>query len=288
MVSAERPAGMFSGTQRLRLQTSITAPAFVANLRQSIPTWSEIRHVLDVGCGEGSLTVKGLAVAFPNAEVLGVDKTKKSIDDANLFVEQDKAQTVRFAQVTIDSHSPFPLSTAQDGKWDAIVMNNAATHINSGMVFLRCRDMLHRGGYFIATDLAGGQYIKNAYPNPRFTQLQEYVDTAITWQGGSYDVTADTVLPWMYCQEGKVTVFTQFHPLGGESSNGRALWDCVMMGLLDAAAGLAKVAEARGDAHLASEEAMRAFIKGVHEDGRRVSPMHGGVIWLTAIQQVPD
>jgi ubiquinone/menaquinone biosynthesis C-methylase UbiE len=62
---------------------------FIEHFRRVFPSWSGEGRVMDLGCGPGDITVR-FALAFPNAEVHGVDAAAPMLTHAHERIERER------------------------------------------------------------------------------------------------------------------------------------------------------------------------------------------------------
>ena len=99
---------------------------------------ADIRTVLDFGCGLGGTTLM-LKQAFPDARVVGVDVSKKSIEQAAL-----NNQEIEFRCIVDDA-----LITPHFGTFDLVYVANVFHHVPLGqraVVMMQLRNMLAQNG----------------------------------------------------------------------------------------------------------------------------------------------
>ena len=77
----------------------------------------EASKILDVGCGCGVISLM-LAQRFPEAEILGIDIDKDSIEEANLNFKNSK-----WSERLMANEASFPDDVSKFGKFDLIVSN---------------------------------------------------------------------------------------------------------------------------------------------------------------------
>jgi SAM-dependent methyltransferase len=137
--------------------------------------WDGDGRVLDIGCGNGALSVK-LATKYPSAQVTGIDywgakwDYSKGICEANARVEK-VAERVVFQKASA-SRLPF-----DDGYFDAVVSNlcfhEVANAKDKRAVIQEALRVVKKGGKFAFQDLFS---LKQLYGTP-----QELVETIKSW-----------------------------------------------------------------------------------------------------------
>lgn len=104
------------------------------------------RRVLDVGCGEGTLT-RQLRGKFP--ELVGIDLDLASIELAR---EQDYTDDIQYLVGDFLTH-PF-----EPESFDAVVSVAALHHMDAAAALTRMRDLLRPGGVLVVIGLAGSKF----------------------------------------------------------------------------------------------------------------------------------
>lgn len=133
-------------------QADINRPAFARELVDSwINAMPDVKErldnsgrIADVGCGLGYSTL-ALASGFPNAEVIGIDVDRASIDDARAIAARDGVD-VRYEwadAAAVPSHGPFDLVTILEALHDM----SAPVAVLTGI-----RDSLAPGGVVLVAD----------------------------------------------------------------------------------------------------------------------------------------
>ncbi len=97
-------------------------------------------HVLDAGCGPGSITL-GLAAAVAPGEVVGIDAQPSLVEQARALAVQRSVTNVRFEVANVYD-LPFP-----DGSFDAAFANTVLQHLREPVRALaELRRVLRPGG----------------------------------------------------------------------------------------------------------------------------------------------
>ena len=109
-------------------------------------------HVLDAGCGPGSITL-GLAAAVAPGEVVGIDIQPSQVEQARALAAQRGVTNVRFEASNV-YELPFP-----DGFFDATLAHSVLEHLREPVRALaELRRVLRPGGIAGVRDLdTGGQ-----------------------------------------------------------------------------------------------------------------------------------
>ncbi|KAF2485848.1 methyltransferase [Neohortaea acidophila] len=101
-----------------------SAANFVPQLTSKVVAYLDVQptdHILDLGCGDGTLTYQ-LAAAAPQGRVLGLDNSASFISTA-----QEKHTTPNSTYRHVDCSKLSSCPDAIDGSWDK-VFSNAAMH----------------------------------------------------------------------------------------------------------------------------------------------------------------
>src|SRR5262245_49108904 len=97
-------------------------------------------HVLDCGCGPGSVTL-GLAHAVAPGSAIGIDLEARQVAAARALATQQGVANVTFGVASIYA-LPFP-----EGTFDAVFADNVLWHLREPLAALReMRRVLRRGG----------------------------------------------------------------------------------------------------------------------------------------------
>jgi len=134
------------------------------------------KSILECGCG-GCFTLRNLEEVIPNAEIFGIDLSKKQLDLTSSFVQLSKKLSKNISVMDITKEMP-------DRKFDFVFTNAVIMHLNTDSaikalnnikntsdkyVFLVENDKSHEGWYemvrniFIEWDmLCSGRFIQGA------------------------------------------------------------------------------------------------------------------------------
>jgi len=97
-------------------------------------------HVLDAGCGPGTITL-GLAAAVVPGKVVGIDVQPSQVEQARALADQRGVTNVRFEATNV-YELPFP-----DGSFDAAFANTVLMHLREPVRALKeLRRVLRPGG----------------------------------------------------------------------------------------------------------------------------------------------
>lgn len=110
-------------------------------------------HILDVGCGPGSITI-GLAQALPDCHIIGIDKEGSQLDIASEAALQHKVVNCSFEQASI-----FELPYENDS-FDAVYGHTILMHFKEVEAALaEIRRVLKPGGYISFREVDFGSNI---------------------------------------------------------------------------------------------------------------------------------
>ncbi len=110
-------------------------------------------HVLDSGCGPGSITL-GLAAAVTPGKVVGIDVQPSQVEQARALADQRSVTNVRFEVANVYD-LPFP-----DGSFDAAFANSVLEHLREPVRALaELRRVLRPGGIAGIRDLDNGGFL---------------------------------------------------------------------------------------------------------------------------------
>ena len=134
-------------------------------------------HVLDAGCGPGSITL-GLAAAVAPGEVVGIDIQPSQVEQARALAAQRGVTNVRFEASNV-YELPFP-----DGSFDAAFANTVLQQLREPVRALaELRRVLRPGGIAGVRDVdLGGQLI--APETPLLKQWLSLVERVLQHNGG--------------------------------------------------------------------------------------------------------
>lgn len=133
---------------------------YPASIRQLVPAYDDLTGtlagllaraapdtILDVGCGEGSLT-RRILESVPGARITAVDASASMLETAGKRLE-DEAERVRLVRARLEEWRP-------DGPFEAaysnLVLHNLARE-RKARVLVRIRESLLPGGIFLWGDL---------------------------------------------------------------------------------------------------------------------------------------
>jgi SAM-dependent methyltransferase len=123
-------------------------------------------HLLDCGCGPGSITL-GLAHAVAPGSAVGIDLEARQIAAARALAAQQDVANVTFEVASV-YHLPFP-----EAAFDAVFANNVLWHLRDPLAALReMRRVLRRGGVIGIRDAEVGAEVL-APLTPRLNRWQE-------------------------------------------------------------------------------------------------------------------
>ncbi len=135
-------------------------------------------HVLDAGCGPGSITL-GLAAAVAPGEVVGIDVQSSQVEKARALAAQRGVTNVRFEVANV-YELQFP-----DGSFDAAFANTVLMHLREPVRALaELRRVLRPGGIAGVRDPdSGGDII--APDTPLLQQWFSLLDRVLRHNGGN-------------------------------------------------------------------------------------------------------
>ena len=120
----------------------VDVDAYVASLRAWVP---DPRRVLEVGCGEGVVSER-LVALYPNAEIVAIDITPNV---GRLYA--GPPGRVRFAKTTVEA-----FASREQGKFDLIVLADVIHHVPPGAarqsILETIKSLLAADGHFAFKD----------------------------------------------------------------------------------------------------------------------------------------
>jgi len=126
-------------------------------------------HVLDAGCGPGSITL-GLAAAVAPGEVVGIDAQPSLVEQARALAVQRSVTNVRFEVANVYD-LPFP-----DGSFDAAFANTVLQHLREPVRALaELRSVLRPGGIAGVRDVGGSLFAPDTPLLQQWFSLSERV-----------------------------------------------------------------------------------------------------------------
>ena len=206
----ENPYMLSSEVDRARLvaQTRLFRQYIEQNVQRFIGT--DVKAVLDVGCGEGQLT-QIFARLYPKARVVGVDKDEKAIDAARRDVKG--LPNLTFEVGDIQEWLPA-------GPFDLIYTSMVLFHVpNTEKVLKLAYEALKPGGYFWSKDLDVS--VMPIPGHPIFLRMGELFLPVHKMLGGHATISQE--LPGLLRQSGFSQVATEqeVYPFGYNSPAGR-------------------------------------------------------------------
>ena len=115
-----------------------SAGKFAKQLDDSIPVGAS---VLEIGCGTGQLA---LYLSRFNRFIFGIDLSKRSLELATEFQENNNIQNVMFARMNIFEHK------FRDGSFDVVISNGVLHHTgNPREAFSKICHLVKPGGYVV-------------------------------------------------------------------------------------------------------------------------------------------
>jgi len=167
------PQGCATIEAELAKRTASQEAAFLLpNLRAGM-------HVLDAGCGPGSITL-GLAAAVAPGEVVGIDVQSSQVEKARALAVQGGVTNVRF-EVSNIYELPFP-----DGSFDAAFSNRVLEHLREPVRALaELRRVLRPGGIAGVRDVDIGGLLIAPEP-PRLQQWFRLLDRVRQHNGANF------------------------------------------------------------------------------------------------------
>lgn len=158
-------AGYFALSYRLFSPAGVDIQNRIHALLVSHIRWDGRGKALDIGCGNGPLTIR-LAQAFPAAKVIGLDYWGKNWDYSLSVCEENARRCSVADRVTFQQGSAASLPFA-DGEFDLVVSNLVFHEVQE---IKNKRDLVHEalrilkpGGIFVLQDLF---LIKEYYGEP--------------------------------------------------------------------------------------------------------------------------
>ncbi len=136
-------------------------------------------HVLDAGCGPGSITL-GLAAVVAPGEVVGIDMQLSRVEQARALAVQRNVTNVRFEVANVYD-LPFP-----DGSFDAAFVNTVLQHLREPVRALaELRRVLRPGGIAGVCDQDFGAHLM-APDTPLLQQWSSLLDRSLQHNGANF------------------------------------------------------------------------------------------------------
>lgn len=208
---------------------------FTQYLREQAKIFIEIpvKRILDLGCGEGQLTVT-LGRIFPDAEVIGIDSDEKAISEAQKNLQKLTIPPKNVQYVVGDAQEQLP-----DGPFDLIYASLVLVYVPKldralQMIFQR----LSPGGYVWIKD-GHPDWVK-AIEHPAFYRLIGMAADAFTKMGGHPALGAE--LPDILASIGftDIRFESEIYPMTNQTLPGRIAISVVLGGLYNFRKVLAK------------------------------------------------
>ncbi|KAK8055716.1 hypothetical protein PG993_000943 [Apiospora rasikravindrae] len=143
-------------------------------------------HILDVGCGPGSITAD-FASLVPRGRVVGVDAVPSVLDQARALAADRHLQNVEFAAVDANA-LPYP-----DASFDVVYCHQVLQHVSDPVGILReMRRVCKPGGFVAAREADYGGFAWSP-ASPGLTRWGELYQSQALASGG--EPNAGRVLP---------------------------------------------------------------------------------------------
>lgn len=125
----------------------------------------QIGHVLDVGCGNGGISLL-LADLRPDLQILGMDFEPKPLEDASVYAARNGLKNLSFEQG--DAHN----LKYEDESFDGVVCQTVLTHVRDAETVIReMTRVLKPGGIFFAAEYTNSAMAN--YDNVHFDKRDE-------------------------------------------------------------------------------------------------------------------
>ncbi len=210
LADVENPYILSSEVDRARLvaQTRLFRQYIEENAKRFIG--ENIKSVLDLGCGEGQLTLV-FARLYPGARIVGIDRDEKAIEVAKRAAKG--MPNVEFQVGDVQEHLPA-------GPFDLIYESLVLLHVaKTAQTVKLAYDALRPGGYFWSKEFH--PMVRTAVNHPAYLRLMDWMNTSMARIGGHLEIA--TELPDVLAAAG----FTNFRkeeqilPLGNMNAEAR-------------------------------------------------------------------
>jgi SAM-dependent methyltransferase len=203
-----------------RSRLAVQSRVFGSYLRTHAPQFvgPTVRHILDLGCGEGQLG-RTLLRVYPTARLVGLDR------DAAAIAHAQHARPARRQQIEFrigDMEQSLP-----SGPFDLIYASLSLAHLHRPAVLVPALyAALAPGGVLWIKDK--GPDMAQAGTHPAYQQLVRWCFSALAALGGHLDIIAELrpLLARAGFREEHWEV--EAYPLGGRSATGRAMLSNVL------------------------------------------------------------
>jgi SAM-dependent methyltransferase len=160
---------------RLVAQTRLFRSYIEKNAKQFIG--EDIKSILDIGCGEGQLTLV-FARLFPEAKIIGIDKDEKAIEAAQRATKGMPNVEFRVGDI---------LQGLPTGPFDLVYASLVLMHIpGTPGIIKSVYDVLKPGGLLWTKDLHPN--METALDHPAFARLSKWMGTAMDRIGAPWRI----------------------------------------------------------------------------------------------------
>ncbi|MEP7284379.1 MAG: class I SAM-dependent methyltransferase [Chloroflexota bacterium] len=206
---AEDPYTLNADADRVRLvaQTRLFTNYIKANAYRFVG--HEAKRILDIGCGEGQLT-RIFAQLYPQAEVIGIDKNPKVIEEAQKKAAKD-LPNLKFMVGDIQEGLP-------PGPFDIVYGSAILVHVpNTQKVLQLIHDVLAPGGKFWSKEPDWTVGI----PHPAYMEPIKLLYGTIGKRGGHPDIAKEIEPALKDANFDPVHLEQELYPLGRTTSDAR-------------------------------------------------------------------
>ncbi len=163
---------------RLVAQTRLFRNYIEKNAKQFLG--ENIKSILDIGCGEGQLTL-AFAKLYPEARIVGIDKDEKAIE-----VAQRAAKAMPNVEFVVgDVQQSLP-----NGPFDLVYASVVLMHVpNTAKVLKLVYEALRPEGYFWSKDHHAS--MATAVDHPAFKRLGDWMGATVDRIGGHWRIGAE-------------------------------------------------------------------------------------------------
>ncbi|MGH1418947.1 MAG: class I SAM-dependent methyltransferase [Hyphomicrobiaceae bacterium] len=142
-------------------QVELLSPAEITAVK-ALPTWSRVRSIIDIGCGNGDYA-RQLEAEFPDKSITAVDRSPALV---SLAQQRHQNTKIKFEIADI-------INTAPKGKFDAVILRFVVQHLDDVQNFFsRLQELCHKNTQVIIIE----PNPVNSSAQPRLYRLERLIE----------------------------------------------------------------------------------------------------------------
>ncbi|HMA33553.1 MAG TPA: methyltransferase domain-containing protein [Chloroflexia bacterium] len=221
--------------QRLVTQTQLFSNYILANAHRLVG--SDIRRILDLGCGEGQLGLLLQELYRPQAQLVGIDKDERAITTARA-----RAQELGRARVEFEVGDAMAPESVAPGPFDLVYISFLLMHLpRPDQALAGAYNTLRPGGYVWVKDLHLDT--RTAIKHPSFKKLGDVMADTMTAIGVNSFISVQ--VPALLTAAGftEIREEVEEYALGGSTAEGQATLATILGAFRHAQAMISRVSK---------------------------------------------